>query len=545
MKQSIVLAGGLCVVAVAGIAAWTLTTQRAQGLVFSPTAGTTSIYQVGQRIAVREPGDDAGPTQRWAQTYGLMRYRAEDFGDARQLHITPLTLSARDQDGYTYTPRLATAYPSNDLDRLKSQGFDMPFDSDGDPALAPISSAALTAVAQIVDAPAGNPILGQLVVPALPRELATQLDARVGAEHRLADYRGLTAIRATVEQVDDDALTIRLASTDQTRAVDGEPNDADAPRLLGRLRVNRRDGWIESMTLVRRDQAEYDGHVVAIDRVTRAVRRRELTTGDMHTTSDPFWGITDEQPRDVEVRQSPADTGHSDPAADDPALDRRETALRVALGQLHLGVRFCEEDTHLPMWSVALNDLTLYDRDDRPVGLPIQLAEILPAWDYLTFGGDGRLFLYTPLDGDPAIFDSVARAEATLTYRKPQSEIVTIALDDRRHALDNGPARVSVEPDAEADNVWWLRFENRDGYRYRTTWAQAAPGVHAMAGVAPHDSWVSAAEAELLAQVDSPSAGVETLRVQADHAPAAFPLERLAPGEPREYSVEFKRRESP
>jgi len=546
MKRSIVLVSGLFAVAVAGVAAWALAAQRAGGLAFAPSAGTAVAYQVGQRVAVRERGDNADPTGRWVQAYGLMRYRVEDFGDARQLHITPLALHARDQDEFLFTTRLAALYSTNDVQRMKSDGFDMPFDGDGRLALARPRSTALAALADKVDAPAGNPIVDQLIVPALPPELAANLGARVGAQHLLARYRGLTNIRATVEQVDDDALTIRLESTDRTRAADrdNEPSKATAPRLLGRVRLNRNDGWIESLTLVRRDHAQYDGRPVAIDRVTRARRRRNLVTGDMNTLSDPFWGATDEKPRDVQLRQSATDTRQPDPAVNDPALDKRKSTLSVRLSQLHLGVRFDEADTRLPLHTVALTDLALYDSQDRPVELPIALTGIVPSWDYKTFE-DGRLFIYAPLDGDPAIFDPVARAEARLTYRKPQSKIVTIALDDQRHELANGPARVSVEPDAEADNVWWLRLENRDGYGYHSSWARAAPGVHAVAGVAPRDSWVSAGEARLLARVDSPSAEIETVRVQADHAPAAYPLERITPGEPRKYTVEFRRRESP
>ncbi|ROO29954.1 hypothetical protein SAOR_01965 [Salinisphaera orenii MK-B5] len=547
MKRAIILLGGLCVIAVAGVVVWqTGLTQSAHGDGFSPSAGTTVAYRVGHRVVVREAADENGPTDRWAQTYGLMRYRAEDFGDTRQLHISPLTLVAHNQDGPVFTSQLAALYSSADLRHVQERGFDMPFDSDGALALERPRTRALAALAEQIDTPDGNPILDQLIVPTLPPALASHLAPRVGATHVLERYRGLSHIRATVERVDDDTLTIRLETTDRSRTVadNGAPETADRSRLLARLRVNRHDGWIESMTRVRRDYATRDGRAVAIDHVTRARRKRDLLTGDMHDTSDPFWGVTDESPDDVEVRQSPANTRQPDPATDDPAFDTRETALRVELSVLHLGVRVDDEHARLPLNTVALTDLTLYDREDRPVELPIELNNILPSWDYRTFE-PGRLFIYAPLAGDPAIFEPVARAEATLTYRQTKSRSVTIALDDARHELTHGPARVSVEPDAAADNVWWLQIENRDGYAYKRSWAQAAPGVHAMAGVAPRDSWLSAAEAELMARVDSPSAEIETVRVQADHAPAAYPLMRITPGKTRSYTVEFKRRDTP
>ncbi|MES1924787.1 hypothetical protein [Salinisphaera sp. T31B1] len=546
MKRAIILAGASCAVVVAGVIVWqTGIIQSAQGDRFSPSAGTTVVYRVGHRVVMREAANENGPTDRWAQTYGLMRYRAEDFGDTRQLHISPLTLVARNQDGAVFTSQLAALYPSGELRRVQKRGFDMPFDSDGALALERPRSPALATLAEQIDAPDGNPVLDQLIVPALPPALAAHLPVRVGATHRLERYAGLSHIRATVERVDDDTFTVRLETTERSRAVaDGAPETADRPRLLARLRVNRHDGWIESMTRVRRDYATRDGRAVAIDHVTRALRKRDLLTGDMNDTSDPFWGVTDESPDDVEVRQSPANTRQPDPAIDDPAFDTRETALRVELSVLHLGVRYDDEHARLPLNTVALTDLTLYDREDRPVELPIELSNILPSWDYRTFE-PGRLFIYSPLAGDPAIFEPVARAEATLTYRTLQSQSVTIALDDTRHELTHGPARVSVEPDADTDNVWWLQIENRDGYAYKRSWAQAAPGVHAMAGVAPHDSWLSAAEAQLLARVDSPDAEIETIRVQADHAPAAYPLMRTTPGSTRTYTVEFKRHDTP
>jgi|GEM_PF-2388953 len=547
MKRWIVRVGGLCAVAAAGVVAWGLTTQHTGGVVFSPAAGTTVEYQLGHRVAVRERADEQGPAQRWVQTYGLMRYHVEDFGDARQLHISPRTLNARNKEEYLFTTDVAVQYRPHDLERLQHDGFDMPFDDDGALALARPRSPALTALADTLNTPAGHPLLDQLVVPALPPALAKSLKARVGAQYMLAHYRGLTHIRATVEQVDDDALTIRLESTDQTRAGvrDEEQRESDAPRMLGRVRVNRHDGWIESMTLVRRDCATRDGRAVAIDRVTRAQRKRNLVTGDEHTLSDPFWYVTDDPPRDVKLRQASTDSREPKPIVDDPAFNERETALRTQRSRLQLAVRFDEQDTRLPLDTVALTDLALYDREDRAIELPIELTTVMPAWDVLTFGDNGRVFIYTLLESDFSMLEHVTRAEARLTYRPPQRQIVTIALDDQPHTLDNGPAQATVEPDAESDNVWWLRLESRDGFAYQSALGRTAPGVHALAGVAPHDSWVSAAQAELLAQVDSPSARVETVRVQADHAPAEYPLLRLTPGEAREYTVEFKRRESP
>ncbi|WP_353159825.1 hypothetical protein [Salinisphaera shabanensis] len=103
-------------------------------------------------------------------------------------------------------------------------GFDMPIEN-GRPTFDHAAAEARTPLGDELDAPAGNPLVAPIVVPTLPRPI----DDQVGAEYTLAAWRGLSDIRFRVEAIDDDTLSLRIESTDATRALDADVQPAAPP----------------------------------------------------------------------------------------------------------------------------------------------------------------------------------------------------------------------------------------------------------------------------------------------------------------------------
>ncbi|MES1950226.1 hypothetical protein S4A8_05183 [Salinisphaera sp. S4-8] len=536
MKRAILITGAL--VAIGGSAfALTKFVDRAgpNSAGFAPEAGASTDYVVGQRVTARPLG--AATPERWVQTYGVMRYRFEDFGDKRQLHVEPLLVHARNEDELLLTTDLVDAAPSPDFSTVMHGGLDLPFENNR-PQRGPEFGRTFSTLGEKIDAAAGNPWVDQVVVPTLP----TAIDARVGATLELAAYRGLSAMRLRVTHVDDDNILLRIEPTADTRALDMDQQPAEL-RFVGRMRVNRHDGWLESLTLVRRDVVERDGRTLAIDRITHAQRRADLTRADARGLLDPFRGIGDESGREIELPESDRDSAQPAPAVDDPQLDKARTALSVEFGQLnlHLGL---DSEQRVPLFTIALRDITFYDAAGHAIDPPIVFQTMLPAYDTQDFD-DGRMYSYLALGDDPSVFDQIDHAEATVTYRPSQSQYLTLPLDGEAHERQHGKAKVAAWPDPQQPDRWWLRLQDSATVHYAASYARALPGATVMADIAPEKPWYGAGAARLLTQVDNAQADVRYLRVDSQQSPLDYPLERTDFAEPRTYRVTFERRESP
>ncbi|MES1946915.1 hypothetical protein C84B14_06186 [Salinisphaera sp. C84B14] len=531
MKRSLVFAGiALPVIACAGAAGWFANNGLTGTDAFDAAAGSNTTYVVGHRVT--EHRLDTHSFDRWVKAIGVLRYRLEDFGDSRQLHVEPLLTEIHGDD----QKAMARITYEGDLAR-RVGGFDMPIEN-GRPTFDHAAAAARTSLGDELDAPAGNPLVAPIVVPTLPRSI----EAREGAEYTLATWRGLSDIRFRVEAIDDDTLSLRIESTDTTRALDADVQPADV-RLLGRMRIRRADGWLDALTLVRRDVVERDAGPVAIDRVTRAYRKIDLLSGNGDDKLAPFFGATDSNRREIEFAQAPDDIARPAPAISNPSLADYDTALSVDLLGLILHIRY-NKNERVPALSLGIRDVTFYDADDNALDVPAVLYADSPFFDYETFD-DGQMFIYVPLGGDRSVLERIARAEATLIYHEQKPHYFTLRLDDQPHTLEHAGAQLQATPDPAHAHRWRLRADNTADTRYYTSRHAIAPGVTGAYDLALDDSWLSVGEATLLSRVDGLGRDVSSIRINADRSPVDLPLVRLTNGKRHEYRVEFKRSTSP
>ena len=517
-------------VAGAGTAWWFASNRATPASVFDAAAGADTTYVVGHRVT-EHPAEGHG-FDRWVKATGAVRYRLEDVGDSRRLHVEPLFTEVYGDD----EKRMARIWFEGDLAR-RVGGFDMPIEN-GRPTFDLASAEANSPFGEELDAPAGHPLVESIVVPALQRPI----EPRVGAEYTLAAWRGLSDIRFRVEHVDEHNLGLRIESTPATRLLDTDTQPENL-RLLGRLRIRRTDGWLDTLTLVRHDRVEREGRPVAIDRVTRVYRKPDLASGDIEDTLAPFYGASDSYRDAIEFAQTPDDIARPDPATRNPSLQAYETALNHDFRGLNLHLRF-RQDERIPAFSLGIADVIFYDADDNVLDVPAALYYIDPFFDHENYD-DGQTFTYKHLGGDPAVLEQVARAEATLIYHEQQAHYFTLRLDDDRHTLEHAGARLQATPDPTHAHRWRLRADNTADTRYYPSRHAIAPGLTGAYDIALDDSWLSVGEATLLSRVDGLGRDVSSIRIDADHSPVDLPLVRLSRGKRHEYRVGFKRRTSP
>ncbi|MES1924786.1 hypothetical protein [Salinisphaera sp. T31B1] len=476
---------------------------------FDPAQDAPHAYRVAMRTQTE--GTRYASSGQWLALQGVMRYRVRAGADEPTLtmHAEPRFLQADNQDGVVFS----SARPGGPEHALLARAMDSGFELDitretGATRLKTGDEQAWQAIAAQTDIPLEQ--LGQLILaPAVTRAIPAKPGAQVTIDH----WHGMPALRLTVEQVDRDSVTATIGRA-ENRAPDSRTADIPVTDVTGRLRIDRRSGWITAMTLISDRQ---------VGRAGRTLRLHSAVT--LRAVDDPAIGGLYDSLRQFKTNAmlaalAGADMYLPESAADAP--ERREIEppqnpladsepvfhIDDEHGALVLDIRH-HNGENIGIDQITLDTLTLRDADGNTLDLGFVLESIGQNRDE---DNTSRIRLLA-LGPQPDRLDEIAEVQASFTYQPVGAPTyVSLPLRDTATELEHGPAHARAVP---VDDGWLVTligsYSTYYTYDHTTVFKgrSAITSDRADGGAAPTDQ-------VLLDSVDDPNVWIQQYELEGD-----------------------------
>lgn len=268
--------------------------------------------------------------------------------------------------------------------------------------------------------------------------------AKVGHSFKLAGYLGVADIILTVTEVTAEQVLLSIEAT-----------EAEI-RLLGYIRLNRHNGWIDRMALL--SEMPFDnGHVTGTDRSVVVMIPQSQHSGNLNNlgyyNDEPYEYIWPEDfPADWLERANRKPNGQ--------AIFPQETGIFSSDSYDDEALRLTYPHQMLPLLAegrLELTDLRFLDRERKP--LPINTA---PYFSYLAswFGDEYQSVTSLSLTGwelSTQQFATLDTVEAEAAYHYARLQPVTLSVAAKEHSeLEYQDIRARLEPVSDKPNTFLL-----------------------------------------------------------------------------------------
>lgn len=472
-------------------------------LAFRPQPDATRDYLVGLRSAMAKRGSDDLADSRALVFTSLLRYRAQ--GDAAHMLVEPRYMQARLGDTLLFNDGNG-ALDDASISALMTGGFVLEHRANGGNALFPLARPAWNRVMQGDHGERLAALLDQIVWPSMPLTIA----ARTGARRTIAAGGSWPATRFTVDRVDDDGIWIDI---------DADP-DGDGPadrRLYGRLRLAR-DGWIDSLALIREYADVYHDTPVTVHRTLFMQARAHPDRGYGLDTLDALRRRLTNVGAEYELPlpESPRSASRFEPAPSADALfDGARGRFAIEDGTLVLRVDH-PHVSHSNIYDLALAGVTFENAAGEPLDIPVLLDSVGPDDRYDGPGARTRVVL-RPLGWDAPALDRIAAVKATYAYRRLGARShESLPLTDAPTHIGDDNAGARAIPVAGRDDLWRIVMTSTARDRYIFDFGRAAPGQTMIFDNAVPDDWLSIVDRAVLARVNAPPRYVSQVWARGD-----------------------------